>query len=301
MDTSAKPTGPIIKYIYTDIKKFIKSQIKIVEQKTIYQLIFGIISLVIVLFGLFADLQQIPISNKKILIIFVFFLLFFYGLGHYFLSKKRLVDLEYSNKAYVYALKLIRRAAESSPTNYVVTERETIYDIQDSGDVIYTRKMKFRCTNDLIPWAIIHIGVVDGDEEIFPKVNLKIFDPIDGSELAYAFIENRPPFKKIAVLLDPPLKPGNTNGLQFTQIIPNAYKDLIEGIPDEGKLEINNVTESCCMKFIAPRGKEFANIHWLDRINGKCDISMSNDHRSTLKWQGDNIPQNKYRYTLQLK
>jgi hypothetical protein len=286
-------------------RNFIKEQLKKLEKRTPLQLVFLFAAFIFSVIARLADLITIfPNWTKKtwdVFFIALSFLVIVYALGYMRLAKKRLSDLEVSKNETVNANKLIKRAVEASPTDYKVISSEITLDITPDGDVNYKRLMRLECGVSKIPWAVFHVGVIDGDHITQTDMNITVVNPEDDGSLAFSIIEDNPSSKEIAVLLDPPLTKDCAAGFCATMLVKKAYLDLISKIPDQGKLSIENETDKIVLTFIAPLNYEFQAIRFKSKNLGNTTISKQLDERSVLTWCSEKIPLGDYFYTLIVK
>jgi hypothetical protein len=288
----------------SNFSQSIKNVGRWIEGKTLIQLVISLITLIAFVIGLLSDSLALSVSAPKLftklLIGIPFVIVFIFSLIMITLLHRRNQILNYSITQLGNANKLIRRAAEASPTKYFVETCEITFDILDNGDAHYTRLMKLRGVNTHIPWAIFHVGIVDGETIPLSKLKITIVDPSDNSELAFSVIEDFPSRKNIAVLLDPPAAPHYMATFLAEMVVPRAYVDLINCKPDQGSISIENRTGNFTLKVIAPRDYIFQSIRWFKLPPGECLISTQ-DGRSVLTWKGSRIPIGNYRYSLIIK
>ncbi len=284
------------------IKKFGRAINNLFEGKSLLQLFLSLLAALVWCVGFFAD--SISLWTKwstvflKSLSAVGFVLLLSFSIYQFFLLRKRIADLDFSKMQTRYANKLIKRAVDSSPSNYKVVLSEIIFDIQPNGDAKFSRKMKLEGVNTHIPWAYFNVGVIGGDDFSMQDMHIRIVDPDDHSELAFSIIEDFTTQKKIAVLLDPPAGPNKAASFFATMDISRAFLDLIARKPDDGNISIKNETEDFLLRIIAPQNYVLSHFRWTIVPPGEKTVTTQDDGRSVLEWRGSKIPMGEYKYQL---
>jgi hypothetical protein len=273
-----------------------------IENKTLFQLFFLVITSLAFIIGFSADFLAlytkwgVDFLHTLTSISYVFILVF--AIYHIYLSKKRLTDLVYTRLQLKYSNKLIRRAAEISPTDYKVLESEIVLDIQQNGDVFYKRTMRLTGVRTHIPWAIFSVGTIDGETLIPQQMNLKITDSVRNADLAFTLIEDNPSRKKIAILLDPPAHKTQSASFCATCYLPKAYIELIKKNPDYGRVSIDNITERFRLVIYGPKNIKLSDFMWTNQPPGVQTKYEQEDGRTVLEWNGINLPIGKYLYHI---
>ncbi len=250
--------------------------------------------------SLFGDIWKPTYSY--ILFVVIILVLSVLDFFHSYLAKKRLNDLQDAKRQIVNAKKLIRRAIDQSPTNYLVLSSDHLYDINSDGSVNYRKTAKIDCSTKPVNWAIIRFAIVGESQINDGQLDINVYtSEKKGKELAYFIYDEDSKRKEIAILLDLPSK-----GKQYSQYCvfvkcKGAYIDLVNYHPDFGSLTIENKTKQISVKFIAPVDFEFMEIKDSNGMFDEYQISDQEDGRSTLVWSGNDIDLGVYKYSLEAK
>lgn len=152
--------------------------------------------------------------------------------------------------------------------------------------------------SETVYWVRIPIGVIDGrTEDKIEDLRIEVTNPTDGGGLPYAVIEETDQKKVLAIMLEPPAKPGINSHIRMKLLWRGAYSPLIETHIDRGKITVDHFAKKIKARFIAPLGLEFTGIRMINNM-GSYEITQQEDGRSILTWDCAELQKGNYSYSL---
>lgn len=217
---------------------------------------------------------------------------------HVLLAKQRLNTIIQQKKIVKNLERIIRGATDLAIEDYNILGWEVTHDINEEGDVRYSRKMTIAYVGAIVYWVTVPIGVIDGEKEkSSDDLKIEVVNPNDGGQLPYVVIDETDSKKVLAINLNPPATSIRNSSFELRLIWKGAYKLLISDFQDSGKVSVDHETEKIKLTFILPLGLEFVTIRMKKGI-GEFRKEELEDGRHMLIWEAKDLKTGSYPYKL---
>ena len=186
---------------------------------------------------------------------------------------------------------------------YKVKFRREVFDIEPTGNAIYSRDTILEYDNTDVAWAEIQFGSTNEFGNEFDKMIMAVnFYPNTDYHLSRVPIEITRTRIRFAVILKEKItQMHRTEGFSLHMRWLEAWKRLIDTWMDDGIVRVDFDTSVLILEFRLPYGFSFVDFR-MPRTNGNLIFGKSDDGRSYAKYEIDNIPRGEaYGYFVQIK
>jgi hypothetical protein len=268
----------------------------------ISKVILFLISITIIIIDVHSIVKQdwFPVFRSWFLA-FIIILLLSFDMIHVSLAKKRDILSKKFQLDNINLRRIFWETAYRQPNNYKIIDWSILHNIDDNGNLDYKREMTIGCLDEIINWVKVPVGIINGlSEGITEHLNIKVTNPVDGSELPFVVIEDSSQKRTLAILLDPPASKGVVSKLCVTFQWEGAYSPLVKPpYKDVGRVTIENPTDNLSITFIVSAKFKFQSLSMFNNI-GHYTIEDVYE-QSRLKWIATNLIPGVYPYTLHIR